>query len=107
MNTGLNLSGGKEKRVAQRLESAYLWIALFLAIPVGRLRDLVGTEALVGGYALFVALTAPRRPTRVLLGASVTGEPTAARPGDYLVNTTSILLGSLILIARDGLKGHH
>ena len=42
MNTGLKLSGGKEKRVAQWLESAYFWIALF------------------------VALTAPRRPTRAL-----------------------------------------
>jgi hypothetical protein len=33
-----------------------------------------------------------------LLGASVTGEPTAARSGDYLLNTTAILLDSLILI---------
>ncbi|MGH3147839.1 MAG: hypothetical protein ACRDTR_18765, partial [Rubrobacter sp.] len=38
-------------------------------------------------------------PLALLLGASVTGEPTAASPGDYLLNTTAILIGSLILIA--------
>ena len=37
-------------------------------------------------------------PLALLLGASVTGEPTASRPGDYLLNTTAILVGSLILI---------
>ncbi len=109
-----------------RLSSYYLWIALFLAVPVGRLRDLAGTEALIFGYAVFVALTASvvwkagmaktkvgrvreqpsflpgillfSGPLVLLLGASVTGEPTAARPGDYLLNTTAILVGSLILL---------
>jgi hypothetical protein len=112
--------------MARGLNSYYLWIALFLAVPVGRLRDLAGTEALIFGYALFVALTAAAvwkagtvktkvargrdlpsflpgvllfsGPLVLLLGASVTGEPTAARPGDYLLNTTAILVGSLILI---------
>lgn len=112
--------------MTQRLCSAYLWIALFLAIPVGRLRDLVGAEALICGFILFVALTAvavwkigavktsagrnrehpsflpgallASGPLALLLGASVTGEPTAARPGDYLLNTTAILVGSAILL---------
>ena len=126
MMAGPMKTGGREKGVARRLGSIYLWIALFLAIPLGRLRDLVGSEALICGYALFVALTATavwkvgavktkagrvrERPTflpgvllvagplALLLGASVTGEPTASRPGDYLLNTTAILLGSLILL---------
>lgn len=105
----------------------FLWIALFLAVPVGRLRDLAGTEALLAGYAAFVALTAAAvwrigatktdsgrarehpaflpgvllaaGPLALVLGASVTGEPTAALPGDYLLNTTAILLGTVILVA--------
>jgi hypothetical protein len=117
---------GKENDLATRLASAFLWIALFLAIPVGRLRDLIGPEALVCGYVAFVALfagavwkvgTANRKAHRVrkrptflpgvlllagplalLLGAAVTGEPTASRPGDYVLNTTAILVGSLVLI---------
>jgi hypothetical protein len=117
---------GKENDLATRLASAYLWIALFLAIPVGRLRDLLGPEALICGYVAFVALFAgavwkvgrARRiahrvrerptflpgvlllagPVALLLGASVTGEPTASRPGDFVLNTTSILVGSVILI---------
>jgi hypothetical protein len=44
--------------MARRLGSAYLWVALFPAIPVGRLRGLIGVEALICGYAVFVALTA-------------------------------------------------
>lgn len=112
--------------MTRRLSGHYLWIVLFLAVPVGRLRDLAGTEALICGYALFVALAAAAvwkvgaaktnvgrvreqpsflpgvllfsGPLVLLLGASVTGEPTAARPGDYLLNTTAILLGSLILL---------
>ncbi len=112
--------------MSQRIGNLYLWIALVLAVPVGLLRDLAGTEALFAGYAVFVALTAAivwnlgaaktdsgrvrehpaflpgllmfAGPLVLLLGASVTGEPTAARPGDYLLNTTAILLGSLILL---------
>jgi hypothetical protein len=110
-----------------RLSSIYLWIALFLAAFVGQLRDLAGVVALIIGYAAFVALTgaaiwkngaaktksglvrehpafAPgvlllAGPLTLLLGASVTGEPTAARLGDYLLNTTALLLGSVILVA--------
>ena len=57
--------------MARRLGSAYLWVALFLAILVGRLRDLIGVEALICGYAVFVALTAAAvwksaRPRRTL-----------------------------------------
>jgi hypothetical protein len=37
-------------------------------------------------------------PVALLLGASVTGEPTASRPGDYVLNTTAILVGSAVLI---------
>ena len=44
--------------MARRLGSAYLWVILFLAIPVGRLCNLIGVEALIFGYAVFVALTA-------------------------------------------------
>jgi hypothetical protein len=119
-------SGGPETGTAPRLGRVYLWIALFLAIPVGRLRDLGGAEALLCGYAVFAALIAVaiwkvgaaktkgglvrERPTflpgvlllagplALLLGASVTGEPTASRPGDFVLNTTAILVGSLVLI---------
>jgi hypothetical protein len=110
-----------------RIGALYLWVAIFLTIPVGQLRNLAGTGALLAGYAVFVALTGaviwrfgaagsgpgPARehpaflpgvlllaaPLVLLLGASVTGEPTAVRPGDYLLNTTAILLGSGILVA--------
>src|SRR5918997_6017767 len=116
-----------EVMMVQRISGIYLWIALFLAIAVGQLRSLAGTEALLAGYAIFLALTAAAiwkisatksesgiarehptflpgvlilaAPLALLLGASVTGEPTAARPGDYLLNTTAILLGSAILVA--------
>ena len=110
-----------------RTFKVYLWIAPFLAIFVGQLRGLAGAGALLAGYAAFVALTAAvvyktgaakAREGRVrehpaflpgvlllagtlalLLGASVTGEPTASRPGDFLLNTTAILLGTLILVS--------
>jgi len=113
--------------VTRRISNIYLWIALFLAIPVGQLRNLAGTGALLAGYTVFIALTVAviwrfcaattkeshvrehpaflpgvlllAGPLVLLLGASVTGEPTASRPGDYLLNTTAILLGSVILIA--------
>jgi hypothetical protein len=126
MTAGTNSTSGRDNGPAKRLGSVYLWIALFLTIPIGRLRDLVGMEALICGYAVFVALTAAAiwkvgtaktkagrvsespyflpglllaaGPLTLLLGASVTGEPTAVRPGDYLLNTTAILLGSVILV---------
>ncbi len=110
-----------------RLSGNYLWIALFLAVPVGQLRNLAGVVALIAGYAVFVALTGAAiwkngaaktqsgrvrehpaflpgvlfmaGPLALLLGASVTGEPTASRLGDYLLNTTAILSGSVILVA--------
>ena len=115
-----------EVDVLQRISGIYVWIALFPAVVVGQLRDLGGTGALIVGYAVFVALTGAviwklgaaktklslarehpvfvpgamlvAGPLALLLGASVTGEPTAARPGDYLLNTTAILLGSVILV---------
>jgi hypothetical protein len=40
MTEGLKGLGGTERSRWQKLASVYLWIALFLAIPVGRLRDL-------------------------------------------------------------------
>jgi hypothetical protein len=126
MTAGPNPTSGKDSEPAKKLGSVYLWIALFLAIPVGRLRDLVSAEALLCGYAVFVALftlaiwkiratktkavLVRERPTflpsvlllagplTLLLGASVTGEPTASRPGDYVLNTTAILVSSLVLI---------
>jgi len=126
MTAGPIKSGGQNTDAVRRFSRVYLWISLFLAIPLGRLRDLAGAEALICGYALFIALTATaiwkvgaaktnaglvrERPTfltsvllvagplALLLGASVTGEPTASRPGDYLLNTTAILLGSLTLL---------
>jgi hypothetical protein len=116
-----------EVKMFQRISGIYLWGALFLPIPIGMTRDLAGTSALLAAYAAFVALTATAiwkigaaktKETRVrehpaflpgvllvagplvlMLGASVTGEPTASRPGDYLLNTTAILLGSVILVA--------
>jgi hypothetical protein len=126
MTAGPNPTSGKDSEPAKKLGSVYLWIALFLAIPLGRLRDLVSAEALLCGYAVFVALftlaiwkirttktkavLVRERPTflpsvlllagplTLLLGASVTGEPTASRPGDYVLNTTAILVSSLVLI---------
>lgn len=121
------IAGLERKTKMGRVSGIYLPFALFLAIPVGRLRDLIGAEALIAGYAVFAALTAAAiwkvgaakthdgyarehpaflpgvllvaGPLTLLLGASVTGEPTAALPGDYLLNTTAILLGSVILVA--------
>jgi hypothetical protein len=46
-----------EVDVLQRISETYLWIALFLAVLVGQLRDLAGTGALIAGYAVFVTLT--------------------------------------------------
>jgi hypothetical protein len=113
--------------MSQRIGGVFLWIAPFLAVLIGQLRNLAGASALLAGYALFVALTAAvvwkigatktgsgvvrehpafvpgvvllSGPLALLLGASVTGEPTAARPGDYLLNTTAILAASVILVA--------
>lgn len=48
----------QDKPGMTRVSGAYLWSAPFLAIPVGRLRDPAGTEALIAGYAVSVALTA-------------------------------------------------
>ena len=117
---------GKDNERAKKLGTIFLWIALFLAIPVGRLRDLFGPETLVCGYVVFVAFFAVAvwkvgakktstglvrelptflpgvlllaGPLTLHLGASVTGEPTASRPGDYVLNTTALLVGSLALI---------
>lgn len=111
----------------KRIGGMFLWIAPFLAILVGQMRNLAGVVALLVGYAVFVALTTAivrkigatktesgvvrehsaflpgvllvAGPLALLLGASVTGEPTASRPGDYLLNTTAILLGSVVLIS--------
>ena len=111
----------------RRISSVFLWIAPFLAVLVGQTRNLAGVVALLTGYVVFVAFTAMAvwrigatksgsgvvredpayvpgvlllaGPLALLLGASVTGEPTAARPGDYLLNTTAILAGSVILVA--------
>lgn len=110
----------------ERLANVYLWVALPLAVPVGMARNLAGTGALLAAYLLFVALTGTilwkvgaakgasgsarghpaflpgvllfAGPLALALGASVTGEPTAARPGDYVLNTTAILVGSLVLV---------
>ncbi len=126
MTAGLHPTSGKEEALVTRLARAYLWTSLFLAIPVGRSRDLLGPEALLCGYVVFAALFAAAvwkvgtakgiahrvrerspflpgvllfaGPVALLPGASVTGEPTASRPGDYVLNTTAILVGSLILI---------
>ena len=111
----------------KRIGGMFLWIAPFLAILVGQMRNLAGVVALLAVYAVFVALTTAivwkigatktasgvvrehsaflpgvllvAGPLALLLGASVTGEPTASRPGDYLLNTTAILLGSVVLIS--------
>jgi hypothetical protein len=113
--------------MTRRVGSVYLWIALLLAVPVGGVRDLAGTDALIAAYVIFAALTATAvwtigaansrsgrarqhpaflsgvlliaGPLVLVLGASVTGAPTAARPDDYLLNTTALLLGSLIMVA--------
>ena len=44
--------------MTRQIASIYLWIAPLLSILVGGLRNLAGTEALIAGYAVFVALTA-------------------------------------------------
>jgi hypothetical protein len=53
-----NPTSGKDNDPAMKLGLVYLWIALLLAIPVGRLRDLFGPETLVCSYVVFVALFA-------------------------------------------------
>ena len=126
MMVGPHPTSGEVNDLATRVASVFLRIALFLMIPVGRLRDLVGPGALVCGYVVFAALFAAALwkvgsaktnagsiherttflpgvlllvgPVALLLGASVAGEPTASRPGDYVLNTTAILLGSVVLI---------
>lgn len=113
--------------MTRRLRNVYLAAALFLAVPVGMVRDLAGTGALLAAYAAFVAVTVTvlwktamskaasgvarehpaflpgvlllAGPLALVLGASVTGSPTAALPGDYLLNTTALLLGTAILVA--------
>lgn len=114
--------------MTQRIGSVYLWIAFFVAffaIFAGPVRALGAPLASVA-YTAFVAVTAAvlwsagaakteegrawRRPSFLpgvlllagplvlLLGASVTGHPTAARPGYFLLNTTALLLGVLVLL---------
>ncbi len=113
--------------MTRRIGSIFLWISPLLAVLVGQMRTVAGVGGLLVGYAVFVALTSAAvwkigaekmesgvvrehpaflpgvlliaGPLALLLGASVTGEPTASRPGDYLLNTTAILLGSVILVA--------
>ena len=98
----------------------------FLAIFVGPAR-LLPVPAAVAVYAAFVALVVAviwrigatklangyaRRspsflpgvlllagPLVLILGASITGHPTADRPGLFLLNTTALLIGVLILQA--------
>jgi hypothetical protein len=111
----------------RRAAGLYLWVALFLAAPVGMTRDLAGTGVLLAAYVGFAALTGAAvwkigagrtdfgrardhpaflpgvlllaGPLALALGAFVTGEPTASRPADYLWNTTAILLGTAILVS--------
>ena len=56
MTAGPMTSGGQTTDAAHRLGRVFLWIALLLAIPVGRLHDLVNAEALLFGYVAFVVL---------------------------------------------------
>ena len=52
MTAGLHPTSGKEEALATRLARAYLWTSLFLAIPVGRSRDVLGLgSVLLGGKA--------------------------------------------------------
>ena len=111
----------------ERIGRIFLWIAPFLAVLAGQTRNLAGVGALLASYAVFAALMTAviwkigaaktesgvvrehpaflpgvllvAGPLVLLLGASVTGEPTASRPGDYLLNTTAILVGSVVLIS--------
>lgn len=113
--------------MTRRFRNLYLLGAPFLAVPVGMTRDAAGTVVLLAAYAAFVALTGAvvwragaaktasgvnrehpaflagvlllAGPLVLLLGASVTGAPTAASPGDYVLNTTALLLGSGLLIS--------
>jgi hypothetical protein len=113
--------------VLRRAAGLYLWVALFLAAPVGLTRDFAGAGALLAAYVGFVALTGAAvwkigaewtdlgrvrdhpaflpgalllsGPLALALGVFVTGEPTASRPGDYTWNTTAILLGTAILVS--------
>lgn len=113
----------------QRITAAYLPVAFFVAfaaIFAGPVRTLGAPLATIA-YAALVVFTAAvvcsigmskvggvrswRRspflpgvlllggPLVLILGASVTGHPTADRPGYFLFNTSALLLGVLILAA--------
>ncbi len=115
--------------MTRRLARVYLPVAFFVAffaIFAGPVRVLGAPLASVA-YAAFVTVTAAvlwsagasrtergrawgrssflpavlllAGPLVLLLGASVTGHPTADRPGYFLFNTTALLLGVLILLA--------
>jgi hypothetical protein len=117
-----------EIKVLDKISGIYLWVAFFvafLAIFVGPVQALSAPVAPVA-YAVFVALTAAtvwiigtvktkegsirQRPSFLpgvlllsgplvlLLGTSITGHPTGERSGYFLLNTTALLLGALILL---------
>ena len=108
-----------------RIIRDYLWIGLVVAFALGPLRQAAGTGVFIVAGAVHLALiTAAIRasaageetavrfygqpaflpgvlliagPLVLFMGAS-TGPPTPARAGDYLFNTTGLLLGVLIML---------
>ncbi len=107
----------------RRMTESYLWVAFIAAFAPLGVRPVAGlsaaTAVVIANLALVAAgvwLTGARarrgRPARpaflsaallvagplaLLALAALTGEPTAARPADFLLNTTGLLLGALLL----------
>lgn len=80
--------------------AAYAGLVLFVAGVVWR----IGGTKTGRGYARQSSLFLPGAlllagPLVLVLGASVTGHPTADRPGHFLFNTTALLVGVLVLLA--------
>ena len=109
----------------KRISRNYLWVGLIVAFALGPVRQAAGTGVFVIAEAVHLALIAAAvwasgamkgsagradehpaflpgillisGPLVLYAGAS-TGPPTPARAGDYLFNTTGLLLGVLIMV---------
>ena len=119
-------TGAKETTVFQRAITIYPWAALFIAFaPLGvrpaagigaALAVAIANLALVAAGVWLVGARAEEAgrarahsaflpgalllagPLALLALAAVTGEPTASRRAEFLVNATGLLLGALLLL---------
>ncbi len=111
--------------MARRLGRIYLWVALAATFALGFVREAAGTEVFIPLCTAHLALVAAAvwaagaakgsegraaehpaflpgvlliaGPMILFVGAT-TGPPAPARPGDYLFNSTSLLLGVVVVL---------